>query len=170
MRFATRGQYLAGVAIAVLSASAASSEVFPPVTIGGVYQQMTGTLSGSPPANTGCTSSEVCYAVFERAPLGKQLVVTYASCRLRVTQEVGGSPGNLAAAVLLSQLPNGSIQQREQQVQFVRSDGANFVVSGTTLFALAARQRPLIAVVAGSGPLPFVLGTCDIAGQISDAP
>jgi hypothetical protein len=168
MRFATRGQYLAGVAIAVLSASAASSEIFPPVTIGGVYQQMTGTLSYAPPDDLACNPVGLCYAVFGRVPVGKQLIVTHASCRLIVSQ--GGAPGNIAAASLLPQLPNDALLPHQQQLQAVRNHEFSFAVSGTVLLPFAARQRPLIAITAGAGPAAVINGICSIAGQISDAP
>jgi hypothetical protein len=163
------GCWLAGAALTALSPSAASATIFPSVTIGGIYQQMTSTTSIAPPTEANCENVNVCYIVFSRVPNGKQLIVTNVSCFLAVAGAVG-----IISAALQPQLPNNSLVFRYQWLQPSKThddiEGRTvFAINNTTVAPMASGQRPLV-VVQTSAPSVQILGTCTVAGQISDAP
>jgi hypothetical protein len=125
----------AGVA-AALSVSAA----FPAVTIDGIYQESSTTLSISPPEPTGCSGVAQCFVVFSRLPAGKELVVMNVSCTIVTTA------GGIDSVLLVPQLPNGVFLLQFQWLQHVRTEGTRVVLNNTTLAPIGKRQRPIIRI------------------------
>jgi hypothetical protein len=157
---------IAGAAIAVLSATAASAIIYPEKIIGGYYQQTTTTRSTTStlPEDSGCSNVPGCFFVFDRLPRNKQLIVTNLSCILSV------SPGTIRYVSLLLLDKQGSLGTvRRQFAQPVHSDGDSFVLNAATLALFDARERPLLFVQGTANPTT-IGGTCSIAGQIIDAP
>ena len=167
MPFVNRVRCLVGVAIAALSASAASATINPPVIIDGVYHQTTSDILSSPDGPFGCNATGVCYARFGKVPNGKELVVTNVSCRLAMQV---GVPG-IVNVTLRPQHPNGTILRHEMHLHSVKGvNGFTHLVNGTTLLPIPERHRPILLLYQGNPASNITTGVCGISGRITNAP
>jgi hypothetical protein len=149
---------LAGLALAILSASLAGAAFGPRTTIGKSYQQTSNTtsLNGINPGS--CGSNQSCYVLFQLAPSQQPLIVQHIACAL--------SPafGGLLHGTLMTRTGQTLVLTQTPLLP-VRTSNNSQIINSPVMHLLKPGERAVIRFV-NSVTTTWGLPHCSLSGRL----
>jgi hypothetical protein len=149
---------LAGLFLAILSASLAEATYGPKTVVGEHYQQTSGSMSANGINEGSCGSSNHCYVLFQPVPQQKALIVQHVSCYAYA------SAGVLRYGYLGGQ-KQGTFLLRRKHLVPVHTSGSEWVVNSPVTYLVKPGDRPHVHL-RNTTNSPLWLVECDISGQL----
>jgi hypothetical protein len=148
---------LAGLALAILSASLANAEYGPRTTIGANYQQWSSTQSQNGIDAVPCNNHHTCYVMFQPLPQQKELVVQHVSCVVWI------GAGELTFGYLAAR--NGeTFASRRTYLLPGHTSGGYWVVNNPAMHLLKSGERAFVRLESSQVISWFF--ECNISGQL----
>ena len=127
---------LAALTLVILSASLASAEFGPRITIGNNYQQWSNTQSNTP-FSSDCDFQTFCLVMFEPIPQQRPLIVQHVACRVNV------SAGSLHFA-RLGNLKGSAYVDNYAYLVPVSTTGTWWAVNSPVTHLIKSGERPFL--------------------------